>query len=197
MGGQCPSSLHVLIRVWVWSQGSDQGAGAVVQYHRMRVAGWGKGALEQRCLEVEGWTLNDCLRSRCQTEPTPEAELRGKSAGIAARVHVQTVSTCVCTRERRRCWGGRKLLFSCLPAKTGADPQCSNIQIQVKFNPSYHPNPCQSRSQAVRQTDLHFQHRGECHTRKHKTVFPDRANKKETIMWWLWPSSVWWWMLIF
>lgn len=70
---------------------------------------------------------------------------------------------CMCVRARHRRREGREALFSCLPAKIGADPLCSENQIQVKFNPSWRSNPCQSLSQAARLTDLHFQHHGERH----------------------------------
>lgn len=106
---------------------------------------------------IERLMLNDCLSSLCQTQPTAEAEV--------CRKRMRSL-----LGARQRCWGGRESLFSCLPAKIGADPLCSKIWIQVKFNPSYRSNPCQSLSQAARLTDLHFQHHdvrlGEERTRK-------------------------------
>lgn len=109
--------------------------------------------------------LNDCLSSWCQTQPTAESwGVQDKSCDrySGACAEHETMSVCMSV-ARGRCWGVRESLFSCLPAKIGADPLCSKIQIQVKFNPSYHTNPCQSLSQAARLTDLHFQHHGEHH----------------------------------
>lgn len=151
--------------------------------------------------------LNDCLSSWCQTLTTAEATVcRGKkqkrcSGACAER---ETVSACVHASTGRR--DAEEVESHCSPAYQLKLEQIlcvQKIRIQVKFNPSYHSNPCQSLSQAARLTDLHFQHQGEHHnvllgeehTQKNFHTEQIRRKLLADDLWWQWPASLWWQML--